>query len=756
MFSKKQLAREVAAVSAAVLLSPVANAESFGIEEIVVTAQKRAESAQEVPVAISAFNEDMVTNTGVDTLTDIIPMIPGLTGSTYGIATNTWAIRGISTNDWSVGSEPSVGVFFDDAYIGRNGLATGAFFDIDRIEVVKGPQGTLFGRNASVGAISIVSNKPEFDTNYKLGVSLGNEGQREYDVVANLEVSEQLALRAAYHGSRLEGVWDNVTVDEEGFSDNDSVRLMALWTPADDLEALLTLSYSEADTNMHGAYNPSLSSEEPGEEFPDKVALNTKERETNRTDGVNLRLTWDLNDDLTLTSITDTRSFTNTYNQDLDGGTADATVDYILAAGQAMAAAAAGGPAFDPMFPYTLGTGGVTIELDLTPTKQRSISQEFRLNGSTDSLDWFVGASYFSEDVSSETTVYLRDTTGTYLAGFGTDVMARDHSAYDGETRSLGVYGDAKWMINEEWSVTAGLRWSQDKKDWCTNSLETDAGFIPAPTNGEVCSSETWSEVTPRLIVDYALSEDVMLFASVSKGYKGGGFNATAIDPTGANTLATSVASFEPETNTAYELGLKSTLLDGRMQFNASAYFNDYEDLQIQKESLGSVVISNAAAAETQGLELELTYMPVQGLTLMANYTYLDADFQEGETTDVSGNPVDLKGKVLTYAPENTFSVSANYEMAIGAGTLNWFAMYNWQDDFYFDVPNTQAEGDYGLTSAKVTFIPDGEAWDLALGVDNLTDEEYAVYRQDIGLGAGQQMNRGMPRLVRAEFNLYF
>ncbi|NIB38400.1 TonB-dependent receptor plug domain-containing protein [Pseudomaricurvus alkylphenolicus] len=393
MYSKKQLAREIAAVSAAVLLAPsVLAVDSFAIEEIVVTAQKRAESAQDVPVAISAFSEDMVVNTGVDTLTDIIPMIPGLTGSTYGIATNTWAIRGISTNDWSTGSEPSVGVFFDDAYIGRNGLATGAFFDVNRIEVVKGPQGTLFGRNASVGAISIVSNKPEDETSFSVGVGLGNEGQREYNAVANLAVSDQLALRAAYYGSRMEGVWKNVASGEEGFSDNDSVRLMALWAPSDTLEALLTLSYSEADTNMHGVYNPGLSTVEPGEEFPDKISVTPKERETNQTDGANLRITWDLNDDLTLTSITDARSYTNTYDQDIEGSTNDAIID-------------------DGDF-----YGGATIQLDIGPTEQSSISQEFRLNGSTDSVDWFVGASYFNEDISNETFIYIKDTMGLHMA----------------------------------------------------------------------------------------------------------------------------------------------------------------------------------------------------------------------------------------------------------------------------------------------------------------------------------------------------
>ena len=169
-------------VASIVALPSSISAVEMGLEEIIVTAQKRSESVQDVPVAISAFSEEMVANTGVDTINDLIPMIPGLNGSSAGIATNSWGIRGISTNDWSAGSEPSVGVFIDDAYIGRNVLATGAFFDIGQIEVVKGPQGTLFGRNSSVGAISLTTNKPTDQDTLDLGLAGGSEGQREYNV----------------------------------------------------------------------------------------------------------------------------------------------------------------------------------------------------------------------------------------------------------------------------------------------------------------------------------------------------------------------------------------------------------------------------------------------------------------------------------------------------------------------------------------------------------------------------------------------
>ena len=170
-----------------------ANSAFAQLEEVLVTAQKREQSLQEVPIAISAVNEELLEQTGVSTITEVIPMVAGLSGADYGLATNTWAIRGIGSNDWTIGSEPSVGVFIDDAYVGRNIFATTNFFDINRIEVVKGAQGTLFGRNAAAGAISLVTNRPGDEDELHLGLSMGDEGQRRYELVGNWALSDSFA-----------------------------------------------------------------------------------------------------------------------------------------------------------------------------------------------------------------------------------------------------------------------------------------------------------------------------------------------------------------------------------------------------------------------------------------------------------------------------------------------------------------------------------------------------------------------------------
>ena len=691
------------------VLPAVLSANEMVLEEIIVTAQKRSESVQEVPVAISAFSAEMVANTGVDMINDLIPMIPGLNGSSAGIATNAWGIRGISTNDWSAGSEPSVGVFIDDAYIGRNVLATGAFFDIAQIEVVKGPQGTLFGRNSSVGAISLTTNKPADEDSLDVGLAAGSEGQKGYNLVANMAGDNGLAVRFAYHGSRLDGIWEDVPNSRNAFTDRDDMRLSASWDVSENLDALLTYSRSDSSSNMGGTYNAGLSTVAPGQEFPDQIAKSTEDAEAAESDGISMRLVWNLGNDMTLTSITDRRSFDYSYAQDADGTADDALIDAVFA----------------------IGAGGSSLEFG-NVTVQDSFSQEFRLNASTDNSDWFVGVSYFNEDIAESTRL---DLIGTAL---GMAVLAQDLTLTKGETKALGIYGDVTWSVTDQFNLTAGLRWSDDEKSWCTDG---DAGIflIAVITLEELCATQSWSEVTPRLVADYSLSDDVMLYASVSKGYKGGGFNTAAADFDG-DFVGDAVAGFNPEINQAYELGLKSTMANGRMQFNAALFSNDYEDLQLLSATLGGILVENAAEADTQGLELEWTYLATENLILRANMAVLDSEFTAGA----------FSGNDLPYAPGNSATVSASYQQ----GAINYFVMYTKQDDFFYDAGNLLEENGYALLSAKVSYAPEGSNWDMGISVQNATDEDYAAARADIGLGTA--INRGMPRLVKFDINMHF
>jgi iron complex outermembrane receptor protein len=710
----KVLQKTVMAVAVASVFTPLSAYAQ--LEEVVVTAQKREQNLQEVPIAISAVSEEMIVKTGVNTISQVIPMVPGVTGSDYGLATNTWAIRGISSNDWTIGSEPSVGVFFDDAYVGRNAFATGVFFDINRIEVVKGPQGTLFGRNAAAGAISLVSNKPSDENELNLGIAYGDEGQLRYEVIGNLAASDTFAVRLAYQHDEWEGMWEEVNSGEDAYQESDTVRLSARWSPSDYFEAILRGNYSEAETNYTSALNTDLSTIAPGVEYPDKYAVNHPNDEYNENSGVGLRLTWNLSDTMTLVSITDVRTGENDYLEDADGTDNDAAVDAI----------------YGPI------TGGITIpysgsiQLDTT-------YQEFRLSGGEEVLTWFAGVSYYNEE--SEAPDYFVDLIDT---AFGLGSLASIVIANEGDNDSYGAYGDATWNVTDNFALTGGVRYSYDEKNWCTNTIEDGFGDAGGPTDGQLCTEEDWSEVTSRLVGQYNISDDVMVFASVAEGYKGGGFNNSAADTNG-DFMGDTIVPFDPETSIAYELGIKSMLMDGKLQLNASAFYTEFDDLQIQTLSIEiGQQISNGGDAETSGLEAELNYSPVDGLVLLANYAYLDAEFVQGP----------LEGNDMAYAPENTFSVGANLDHQFLGGTLNWFAIYNYTDDFYHDAGNVSQEDAYGLLNARVSYTPTDGNWELALAGDNLTDEGYGAFRGDLGLG--EQIHWGYKRMIRAEFNIRF
>ncbi len=702
----------IMAVSAA--LAPGA---SFAqLEEVVVTAQKREQNLQDVPIAISAVSQEMLQQTGINTITEVIPMVPGLTGADYGLATNTWAIRGIGSNDWSFGSEPSVGVFVDDAYVGRNIFATSNFFDINRIEVVKGPQGTLFGRNAAAGAISLVTNRPGDENELRLGVALGDEGQERYEVVGNWAVSDTFALRLAYQHQKWEGMWEEVISGDDMYTESEVVRLSARWDVTDNFEALFKVNYGNAETNYTSAINIPFNLADPGEEYPDKYAITRPNFEENEDEGFGLRLSWDINDSLSLVSITDVRSGENDYFEDVDGSADDLAIDNALLGGV---------------------VGGLDIPVGLGG-KADSFYQEFRLNGGSDSLSWFTGVSYYTEEL--EGTRWEVDYVATAL-GFP---LGSQRIESEADNESYGIYGDVTWQATERLAIIGGARWSFDKKDWCTNTLQDDFFDQGGPTDGPLCDEGDWDELTSRLVAQYDVGDDTMIFVSVAEGYKGGGFNTGGADTTG-DFIAETLVGFDPETSIAYEVGLKSTFLDGRMQLNGSAYFTDYEGLQVAIFGFETgQQVRNAGDAETTGLEAELSYSPVDGLVLMANYAYLDTEIVSGE----------LDGQTLAYAPENTFSIGANINHGFLGGDLNWFAVYNYTDEFYHDIANLEEEDAYGILNGKVTYTAGSERWDLAIAADNITDEDYATIRADFGWGA--QLHWGYKRMVRAEFNVYF
>lgn len=696
------------------------------LEEVLVTAQKRTESAQSVPIAISSLSENMLVETGIDNVNQALPLIPGVTGASAGFATNAWAIRGIASNDWSIGSEPSVAVYVDEAYVGRNILATTSFFDLASLEALKGPQGTLFGRNAAAGAITLQTNKPADETSFQFGLGAGNEGQREYDAVANVALSDSLAIRAAVHGTRFEGLWTDVANSEDMFIDQDAIRVAVRWDASDGLQATLTLNYGEQETNNNGAYAPDISTVAPGEIYPDQIARDTADRETNETMGANLRLEWALSDTLTLTSITDYRDAEYSFLQDVDASNNGAFIDAVL-----------GGI-----------TGGISLDFAQPAVNVETLSQEFRLTGSTGRLDWFAGVNYFEEELTEIQSVVLINTVDLPEFGLTPGLeLGRDQNDNTADNTSYGAFADARFALTDSFRLTAGVRYTNDEKDFCTTGA-AGIGLIALTTDGAVCDSQDWQEVTPRLVADYDISDTIMTYASVSAGYKAGGFNPSTTDTDG-DFIGDTVNAFDPETNITYEWGLKSEFMDNRLRLNVAAFLSQYEDIQVQSATVAGIVIDNASEADIRGGEVELTFAATDKLTLSANYALADGEYEDDGV---------YNGNQLIFAPENTYSLNGQFAQPLAGGELSLFAVYSWQSEMFFSPINTDTlrQDSYGLLSGRVAYTPSSERWDIAVRADNLLDEEFSNVQSDIGLGTGTAYNRGLPRRFMATVNIYF
>jgi iron complex outermembrane receptor protein len=668
----------------------------------------------------------MLTETGIDNIAQALPLLPGVTGATLGISTNAWAIRGISSNDWTIGSEPSVAIYVDDAYVGRNLLATTAFFDVASVDALKGPQGTLFGRNASAGAITLRTNRPEFETSLNLGIGYGNEGQRQYDAVGNVALSDTVAVRAAYRGTRYEGLWTDVANQADMFRDEDAFRASILWDASDDLQAIFTVNYGEQATNNNSAYNPQLSTVAPGDPFPDRIALDLAELESNETTGANLRVEWALSDSLTFTSITDAREAEYGYAQDLDGANNGATIDAIL-----------GGV-----------TGSVTLDFVQDSVGMKTFGQEFRLAFTSSQLNWFAGVNYYEEELEEDQNFILRNTLDLPEFGLPSGLeLGRDRNDNRADNESYGAFADLQWALSDRLRLTGGVRYTNDNKDFCTQG-QASLFLGTLPTIGQVCDSQDWQEVTPRVVVDYDLSDTMMTYASVSRGYKAGGYNPSSTDTNG-DFVGDTVNAFDPEVNLSYELGFKSEFMDNRLRVNLAAFLSQYEDIQVQIPSLEGIIIDNASEADIAGGELEITFAASDKLTLSASYALADGEYKDAGVYD---------GNSLIFAPEDTFTASGTFVQPLAAGEVSFFALYTWQSEMFFTPINSDelSQDSYGLLSGRLAYTSGSERWSIALRGENLLDEEFANVRSDIGLGTGTQINRGLPRRYMVSVNLYF
>ncbi|MBB5876154.1 TonB-dependent receptor [Xanthomonas sp. 3498] len=680
-----------------------------------MSAEKRVTNLQETPISVSVLNDEELKDRSAISLGSLadgsIPSLRIAPFATRSFALNI-AIRGIGAS--SDANQPArdqgVGVYVDGVFLGRaQGLGT-ALYDVERIEVLKGPQGTLFGRNTEGGAISIVTKAPtgEFGLRTNFGVSNydGYSSGMHLDLPRVGNVSFKIDAVQAHRG----GTTDNPMRGQEDFNgyDKRGARLSALWQPSDNFEALYALDHSyDATTPYYAQYlgggtaprGPLLSAGLQHYRRDSAIIGVPQEENVGKTDGHLLNLTWTLSDDLQLKSIS---SYRQLEQSQFDNGVTDAI------------------SIFAP--------NGEFGRYSLARLYQHQYSQEFQLIGNTAQVEYVAGAFYYHETVgdNAQTPNTLRwnvDGSAYTVINQPLDLSkVRIDRASKARTDSLGVFGQATWTPAsiEDLHLTVGGRWTKDDKEGRLHTLNGAASNL--------AFEGSWSRFDPMVNVAYDLGDDTMLYAKWSTGFKAGG----------ANSRSMSYRAFGPEEVEAIELGAKTQFWDDRARLNLALFSTTIKDRQMdfflpqvpgQNRNVSDT--TNASTdGKSKGAELEFSIMPLDGLTLSVDYAYTKADPLSAPNPYVVGNP--LVTVQPLFAPKNAGSVGIDYLLPLGASALKFYLGGNWSDGYYTEVEQMLADSSF-LVNARVALIDvpmgsSGATAEFSLWSRNLLDEEHLFH----------------------------
>lgn len=686
-----------------------------GFNEIVVTAQKREESLKDVPVSIVALGLADLENKGVTDLTDLKTQVPGLQVTPHPNSAITARVfmRGVGNNDDQITMDPSVAVYIDGVYVARSqGLASDVA-ELERVEVLRGPQGSLYGRNATGGAINFITRAPELGQfGFEQKLTYGNYDQFRSRTRVNIPVGNTLAVELGYLHAQLDGYVDNLGTGVKRFGDQrrDGYRAAALWQPGDTVQVRYTYDRSEIDdTPAFIAYVPFYPqmADRPTAGSP---SVSNLQANAVVSQGHNLTASWDVSDDVTIKSITGYRKLRNRTMQDYHSGV------------------------FGP-FP---------LFRTAFDSSQDQFSQELQLIGSAfdKRLEYVLGLYYFDESAHSFDT--------TVVPG-----RPRSERTVTIDNRAYAVYAQATYnpaILDDRLFVTLGGRWSRDERKATLQDVAVPSvgdPIVGAPGNGD----RAFENFSPSASLRLALSDTTSIYGKVVSGYKTGGFNVRASSVDRFN------AGFGQETLTSYEFGVKSELLDRRLRVNAALFTTKYDDIQVNVQSdpnnIARTDVLNAGKATIKGFELDFSLRPTNGLTISANYAYLDAKYDR--IVDGAGNDVTAQ---FTYiqAPKHTLVTSVEYEFPPSPiGTFAIYADYFTKSRYSSSTSDPRyIIGDYGLLNGRITLsdIPVGFGnWQLAVFGRNLTDKVY--YADHFNAGVPSAFF-GQPRTYGVELSFKY
>jgi len=760
--------RQAILATLAIASVPLHAEDDTTLEKIVVTAQSREQELQDVPIAIQVVDDKLIDQTTAYDLQDIDNFVPGLVVS--GQKTQPYfAIRGISTGDFGIGTDPAVGVYIDGVYSARSGGAVLAFNDVERIEILKGPQGTLFGRNSAAGAVSLITKQPGRELEGRVTTRFGSDGQRYVDGLLNTPLGETTALRVSALRNESDG-WlrDAATGRDLNGEDNWAGRAAFRWDLTPSTNAVLSWDHERLDQLARPAIGivPLPAAPELPASPPDprtyldprdaRVFNDVEGNEESRTfDGATLAINHDA-DWGHFTSTTAWREFDTINREDEDG------------------------------------TNRRDLYLDTANIEDnRSFYQEFKLSGDTGTLNWVAGASYYREKAAQTSQVNVftdsLDTlifnqglaptpTGT-LFGYFSDVLGsfdvplslRDHRWREemingADSRAYALFGDTIWKLSERSNFTVGLRYTRDEKkfSWLNGGrsaptldatiaqllpfvaqlppeLQEQALFALAVAGGDIVfangdlegitvrDSDSWSDISPRFVFDFHATPDTLLFASLAKGYKAGGYNSLDIG-----------AKFDNEDVWNLEAGIKQVVPEANLQWNASIYhyvYSDRQAIRLDPNSAGSGVpryLVDTSDEKAWGFDAGLQWQPVRALTLDANLAFIDATYKD----KIAASGADLSGQ-STGEPYLSFSLGGQYRWDFAdAGDLVLSLRHAYRGKSRCNA-DSQLQGDCSVspnfdvgaaqqrTDLRLGWTDTSQHWRVAAFATNLFDKRY-------------------------------
>ncbi len=708
---------------------PAAGQQATQLDEVTVTARRRAESIQDVPVAVSAFGEEQIKDLQASTVEGLQGAVPNMNiaqGRGSANSVNVF-IRGIGQPDALQTFDPGVGMYVDDVYYSRINGALFSLFDIQQLEVLRGPQGTLYGKNSTGGAIKLTTKNPFDNEGGAVEVTAGDYGRLEGRFYVSGKLSDTIAASIAGAKITNDGyVKDAETGKRYNDDDTEALRFKMVFNPTDSFRATLSLDTTKQDAAltlgrpMADLRQTSLAPAgvivlQPGEtgEWNRRALTSFKNGEGQylKHSGASLAMDWDINAQWTLKSISSYRKLKTKSYIDIDAS------EYEL--------------------------GDVLVALN-----QDQKSQEFQLhydNGSN--LHATFGAYYMKENVPSYQEAYADD----LFSFLGAKVPFLRTINDDLTTTSNAAFAHLNWEFVPSWTVAAGVRWTKDKKDYArSTSTFWGAPFTALNETVAFAANASWTAVTPSISLQKAFGDNLMGYVSANRGFKSGGFNGRA------NTrYDTQHAKFDPEYVWTYELGLKGSSADRRFRGSAAAFYSNYSDFQARvSQDVGTFPVLNAAKLNIKGIELEGSALLGEATTLSAQIGWMDAKYDKFEDFRLDpsypGFDPNVNHDHVPFSPDWTARVALQHVFSLGDnGNLTFGGDVSYRGKTWLSVDNRAVLSQDAYTLLGVYGVWDSPqmAWQVRAGVRNLTDKEYKTEGQEFAsVGNIQTAYYGLPR----------